>query len=44
VRVAVAIVNHRFLLNAFFGDLKREVDCAVISFWRRSENPDLERI
>ena len=41
VRVAGAIVNDRFLLNAFLGNLKRERNCAVISFWRRCENADL---
>src|SRR5437899_1239242 len=36
-----AIVNDRFLLNAFLGNLKRERNCAVISFWRGCENADL---
>ncbi len=41
VRVADTIVNDRFLLNALLGDLKREMNCASISFWRRCENADL---
>jgi hypothetical protein len=44
VRIASPIINDRFLLNAFFGDMKREMNCAIISCWRRSENPNLQRI
>ena len=44
VRIACAIVNDRFLLNAFLGNREREMDGSVFARRRSREHADLERV
>ena len=45
VRVARAVVDNRFLLDALFGDCDREMDHAIFRFpWRRGEHANFQRV
>src|SRR5581483_9518196 len=44
MRIPCTVVHDSFLLDAFFGHLKRELNCTITSLWGRSEYSNFQGI